>query len=878
MSAVRPDSAELPFTPGDFVGRHAELRRVDELLACPNNRLITLVGPGGIGKTTLAAEIVRRQRAMPHRTAWVSRLGRLAHFAETETVAAEVLRTVGTTATADASPIAGLAAAFNGGNLSGLDRPILMLDNCEHVLPGVGALILDLLAAAPALTILATSREPVGWIDEHLVIVPPLAAEQAAELFRRRAERTGRAIPQDQQHREVIEGICRHVDHNPLFIRLAAARLRHRTPSKVLRELSGDTDDRRMRWPAGATVGVEQRHHSVRDVIAWSYGLCTEQEQLLLDRMSVFATGWERESDEILGAGTELDDIIAVCADRQLPRNRIGQLLERMTERSLVSVHLGPTAARYYLLESVAVFARERLARRRDELSERSLLIRLRRHYRDRIAAGPAVWYSTQEAEWLEWARCAWGNILLAIESSLDDPDEAAVGLEIAAVLLQLRVQFPANAYHLFTVLTERVLEVTGRSESPPARLRLTATALIAWVLIWQGRGERSARLLDACVAEFIDDPATRENWRADADADLGLPAAVEFTWGVELFLVQDSRSITVLSRAGGKFAEAGERSAAIRSKTFEMLAVASLSDSHRALTGTAGHLADVVAAEAGWAVSWAELARLIALSRHADPRAAVAMGRAALARHLDGSHSWTAAAITHFTTVAMANVLAKRAADPQEPRTRLVGAATELASLEGGLVTLWRSMGMATEEVAILAGGNRFVAEVGRSILGAHAYTVAAERGARLRPERDELRRFMLGELELHGDTGKEVTGQEVTVQVDGGQEGARRDGAGPGAARGAGRDGERGEQRWRELSPAEADIAVLAAAGWPNSAISARRGSSIRTVDGQVASVLRKLRCANRVEITRHVPVELRERVTRETGRRRGSGEQGR
>ncbi|MFD0364558.1 ATP-binding protein [Nocardia sp. GCM10030253] len=838
MSAVNPGD-DVPAA-SEFVGRHIELERVATLLSSSTARLITLAGPGGIGKTTLAAEALRRYRKAPHHTVYWTRLSRLAPGADTGVVAEEVVQSVVTADIAARSAWDGLLETFTAGRETGSHRTILVLDNCEHVLAGVFPLIVGLLEAVPGLTIIATSREPVGWIDEHIVTVPPMSSGHALELFRRRAELTGRPISDDPEQLAVAKQICWHVDNNPLFIRLAAARLLHRPPVIVLRELTGNTDDRRMQWSNGVRLGAEERHRSVRDVIAWSYGLCTAGEQLLLDRMSVFVTGCDSDDDETLGGGAESDAIVAVCADPSLSPEEIERSLERLTERSLVSCRIAPTTVRYFLLESVGVFVRDRLSRRTDDMDEARLLARHRRYYRDKVAAGQATWYGPHEQDWLAWARSAWCNILLGIETSLIEPTEAVIGLETAAILMALRIPFITGANRAIGGLTEQALEATRQVDPPPTQLRITATALVGWVAIWQGRHAYTAQLLDECAAECLSDPALRRTWRATARKDVGLPAPVEFTWGLELLLMHlDPRAVDVLTRASRKFAEANDQGGVQRSELFAALTCANLGNAEQALGAAREHLDRAVASDSQWAISWGEVAWLIAVSRHGDPHDAIKVGRAAVERLLVSGDRWTAGWIIHFSTMALTYILSARIAAKDGDHAELRAAATEIAYFQGGIATLHRSMGIVADRVTLVARGIDHAAAVARSILGAQDYAAAVRRGARMRPELDELQRFMLGRFaidELPSD--------------------------GPAARETA--------SRWHELSPAESDVAVLAAAGWANSAIAARRGSSIRTVDAQVVAIRRKLMAATRADIMWHVPGDLTERIRLESEQR--------
>ncbi|WP_280184375.1 MULTISPECIES: ATP-binding protein [Nocardia] len=338
MSLVQARGDVLPASTSEFIGRETELDRLGALLD-GDARLITLVGPGGIGKTRLAAEALRRGAPARRRPVYWARLAALE--ADSTATAQDVMQSAVRTDPSSPPTRAALVRTFTSGDRS-VERAILVLDNCEHLLGAVAAMIAELLEAAPGLTILATSREPIGWVDEYILAVPPLSPRQSLELFRQRAELIGRAIPDEREQTAVAARICRRVDHNPLFIRLAAARLRHQPPVMVLRELSGDADDKRLHWTHGARAGAEQRHRGVYDVVAWSFALCSPSEQLLLERLSVFAAGYETDDESLRGA-IELDAAIAVCADDILPAREIEHLLERLTEQSLLSSHLTAT-------------------------------------------------------------------------------------------------------------------------------------------------------------------------------------------------------------------------------------------------------------------------------------------------------------------------------------------------------------------------------------------------------------------------------------------------------------------------------------------------------------------------------------------------------
>ncbi|MEV6322249.1 AAA family ATPase [Nocardia sp. NPDC051787] len=830
MSLVQARGDVLPASTSEFIGRETELDRLGALLD-GDARLITLVGPGGIGKTRLAAEALRRGSRAGRRPVYWARLAELEP--DSTATAQDVMQSAVRTDLSSPPTGAALVRTFTSGDRSA-ERAVLVLDNCEHLLGAVAAMIAELLDAAPGLTILATSREPIGWADEYLLAVPPLSPRQSLELFRERAELIGRAIPDDREQVAVAARICRRVDHNPLFIRLAAARLRHQPPVMVLRELTGDADDKRLRWTHGARAGAEERHRGVYDVIAWSFALCSPPEQLLLERLSVFAAGYETDDESVRG-GIELDAAIAVCADDSLPARDIEHLLERLTEQSLVSAHLTATTVSWYLVESVRVFARDHL-RRRDRGEFDRLAARHRRYFRDKVVAGQAIWLGPHDLAWLAWARSAWNDIVLGIESGLADPAEAVIALETATVLLSMKIPFVKYGAGALTRLTERALEATNAAGLRPSGVADLATALLGWISLWQGRSDNIPQLLADCMT------APAGAGPRYTDADFGLPAPVEWMWGLELMLVRgDPRAITVLTRARHKFAEQGDRIGAERSDVFVAFCSALVGDRQQALENTARFLERSVSSGSTLSTAWAEIARAVALAKHGSAAEALAMTHGVLTRHRGERDTWTATWAVGAHIVAMGQVLMAERADGGDPAAAAT-AATEIAYLVGSFKTRQRSMGIAVDRVPLVAAEIRSAAEVARTVLGDRAYA-SAERRTRLRPELDAL-------------------WWPATESTP-----APRRPDRPSAARPASR---RPSSRWNDLSQAERDVAILAAAGWPNSAIAARRRSSIRTVDAQVAAIRQKLMIASRADIAGHIPAELADRVRHESERR--------
>ncbi|MFC9437198.1 ATP-binding protein [Nocardia sp. NPDC057030] len=828
-----------------FVGRDQELDELCSLLL-GQPRLVTLVGPGGIGKTRLAAEAVQRiQKARRTPVVWV-RLARLGTDAPATAVAQEITRAVLDQESADSSEWLSLVDTFT--RIDAVGRPLpsmLVLDNCEHVLLGAGVVIADLLEAVPGLTILATSREPIGWTDERIVTVPPLSHAQAVELFRKRAELTGH--PVEDRQLQLARQICDHMHRNPLYVQLAAGRLIRQPLSVLLHDLTGGVDDRRTRWSQGTRIGVDARHRSIADAIAWSYDLCQEKERLLLERMSTFAAGCDSNPAEITAyrrheGGVDLAAIKSVCGDDDnatapaLATDEIEDLLYRLVDQSLVAVQRTPHAVRYFLLETIRVFARQRLEQRSAAEPQR-LAARHRKYFRDKVVAAAEHWVGTAEQELLDWSRAEWDNILTAIEGSLTDPEAAALGLEISAGLIALRGPFFRGSLLETRRWTERSLAVARGSIPKQSDLYINATALICWLCQCQGDHEAAARLLDECVAACTGN--ADDGWRGKPHTDPNLPAAVDFAWGAELFMADgDPRAIPVLARAREKFHQLRDRGGEVRAELVEALAAGLLGPAEQALHTTQRHLDTVCAAGAAWARAGAETAAAIALAKHGNPNDALVFARSALEYQTHHADRWGAWWSVHVRTWCLARILTDLTSSGSAGRERLRALATEIARLVGGAATLRADLGGDLTTISTYTAETERAIGIARGVLGAEKYAAAAADGAALRPEFAEVQRLALGTL---------ASGTAATQPL-------RRS----------------SPMHWAELSAAEQQVAILAAAGWTNTAIAARRGSAAKTVDTQMTSIFRKLTIASREDIVRFVPEHEIHHVRTESARK--------
>ncbi len=330
-----PDAVphNLPRQLTSFVGRAHELVELGRALE--QNRLVTLTGAGGCGKTRLAlqaaAEVIDK---CPDGGWWVE----LAAVSDPDRVTSAVARRLGLRE--EDRPLTDTLAE----QLAGLDA-LLMLDNCEHVLAGCAPLIDSLLRAAPSLRIMTTSREPIGACGELTWLVPSLDQDNAVRLFVERAAQVRPRFALDPAETEIVAEICRCLDGIPLAIELAAARVRMMHPARIVAAL-----DDRFRLLTGGDRTAMPRQQTIEASVAWSHDLLDDDEQALLRRLSIFAGGFT------------LDTAERVCAADPLDAHGVLDLLSRLVDKSLVQVvHIATVEDRYRLLETIRLYAHQRL-------------------------------------------------------------------------------------------------------------------------------------------------------------------------------------------------------------------------------------------------------------------------------------------------------------------------------------------------------------------------------------------------------------------------------------------------------------------------------------------------------------------------------------
>lgn len=348
ITSLDTRQGNLPSQLSSFIGRRRELVRAKRLLG--TTRLLTLTGVGGVGKTRLALQTAA-QVALDSFTDGVW-LVELAPLTDPSLVEVAVLEALGLQDQHQEPPLARLSAYLQTKQL------LLILDNCEHLIEACAALAMRLLQNCPQLTVLATSREPLGLPGEFVLPlaglpVPDLTAsseeqswrdDDASRLFLQRMQAVQPSIPLAEVSASHVARICRRLDGIPLALELAAARARSLTVEQIAERL----DDRFHLLTAGSrTAGA--RHQTLLATIDWSHDLLTEPERILLRRLSVFAGGCTLAMAE------------DVCSGEGVEASAVLDLLSQLVDRSLLVVDQQGTEVRYGMLETIRHYAADRL-------------------------------------------------------------------------------------------------------------------------------------------------------------------------------------------------------------------------------------------------------------------------------------------------------------------------------------------------------------------------------------------------------------------------------------------------------------------------------------------------------------------------------------
>ncbi|MFB8270732.1 BTAD domain-containing putative transcriptional regulator [Streptomyces sp. NPDC055955] len=394
----RPRS-NLPAPLTALVGRDRSLTEIGRLLT--TERLVTLTGPGGVGKTRLAVEAARRIQDAPDGVWLVELSGERGSVADLAQVVSAALGLRDDALSG--APGHGAAAAPEQRLATALRdrRAVLVLDNCEQVVDAVARLVETLLGRAPQLRILTTTQEPLCLAGETVRVVEPLEPADAVRLFTARAAAASPGFSPDDatpETRAAVLEICRRLDGIPLALELAATRVR----ALGVGELASRLEDR-FRVLTSGRRGAPPRQQTLRAVIDWSWELLGAPERTVLRRLAV-----QRD-------GCTLDAAEEVCAGDGVRRDEVLDLVTRLVDRSLVVAVTGPDGPRYRLLESVAAYAKERLHETAELAAVRH---RHLRHYAELAERAEPALRGGGQREWLGRLDAETANLRAALDEA----------------------------------------------------------------------------------------------------------------------------------------------------------------------------------------------------------------------------------------------------------------------------------------------------------------------------------------------------------------------------------------------------------------------------------------------------------------------------
>jgi predicted ATPase/DNA-binding CsgD family transcriptional regulator len=700
---MEPRVGFLPVPATSLVGRRNSQRHIAQALRSAS--LVTLVGPGGIGKSRLAVAVGDAVRLEYPNGVW--------HVD---------LTTVPTGGAIDDAILAVLgrgdhSAASSEMRLNDVVREksmLLILDNCEHVARRAALVTSQVLAASPGLRVLATSRVALDTVGEHVVPVEALstpdpkavqdahdtASFDAVRLLLARASAASPSFTINKfNFREVAE-ICARLEGWPLAIELAASHLRSLTPAQLLERF----DDRLAL--SSKDPNSSPRHSSIRAVIAWSWELCEPTEQILWRRASVFAAD-----------GFDLDGARAVCADATLPGEEIWRVLDSLVAKSiLVTVRAG-SSMRFRFLETVQQFGQERQAHDERARCERSH----RDYYLWMTATALAAWDTADQVSSIHTGRIEKANVTKAVEWSLTTPGEEDAGLQIAA---QMRYHWAIDGS-----LREgrKTLTQALQSTTPASPARPAALWVLAWVTMLQGD-------TDACAAALAEASET-----ARAVGDVSTSARVQVLGATALLWEGEiEAAVSGLQSGLDFFLESGDVGTVLFTSMLLVLALAEAGRYERAEEVAAA----AVAASETCGEVWGRSQVLWALGYCRwladDSDAAQETVRCALDLRLDFDQAGRALQLETLVWIAASRREYARA-----------------AMLFGGVRELWRRLGTSISAFGIRFAGHSRTCEVtlGKA-LAVNRFEAHATAGKQLQLE--HLVEYALGHTMTESDMGE--------------------------------------------------------------------------------------------------------------------------
>jgi predicted ATPase/DNA-binding SARP family transcriptional activator len=404
-TVVRSDAAASPRPRANLriplttlIGRRADLDALRPVLH--EQRLVTLVGPGGVGKSRLAIEAARESLESDTIDVW---LVELADVADPDGVVAAIMAALDLSRTGSSAADARRLIEFLKGR-----RALLVLDNCEHVVASTARITQDLLESCASLRIWATSREGLAIRGEVLWPVPPLSLDDAVALFIERGRAADPISDLDadfESTHNMLANICTRLDGLPLAIELAAARLR----AMPISEVAAGLEDRFRLLNRGART-ARPRQQTLRAVVDWSYDLLFDDERRVFDRLSVF------------GGSCTSAAARAVCADDEITGDDVAELVTRLADKSLITVEKDEVDGypRFRMLQTLVDYGRECL-----EISGEAERVHVAhvRYYADFAVRSLAALQGEKQRGWLRAVTANFANLRAALDAAVRDGD-----------------------------------------------------------------------------------------------------------------------------------------------------------------------------------------------------------------------------------------------------------------------------------------------------------------------------------------------------------------------------------------------------------------------------------------------------------------------
>lgn len=522
-----PVMSGIPAETTGFVGRRQETVRVRHLLSMA--RLVTLTGVGGVGKSRLALHVARGMQAtFPDGV----RIVELARLREPSMLAHALVDALDLRVQSSRDPETVLVDYLAN------KRVLLILDNCDHLLEDCARLVTAVLPATRGTRILATSREPLRVVGEHVWQVPPFPVpnddhregcrrdgQEALELFEERAATVRPGFSLNADNQPAVTRLCQRLDGLPLAIELAAVRLRTTSLDQIISRLED-----RYRLLTDDSYSVLPRHRTLRAAVEWSYDLCSEGERILWARSSVFAGGFDLAAAE------------AVCAGEGLPTAEVLPAVAGLVDKSILTRHEHGLATRYRMLETIRQYGQDRL-------TETGETMRLRRRHLDcylRLAErAEADSFGPRQQEWFACLRGEEANLWAALDFSLRERQEVGAGLCMVGALWVYWVACGRirDGRHWLS----RALEADRR----PSPARAKALWVDGWCACLQGDSESALVSLAEC-----------ERLARDQGDQHAATRAIQFMGMAHMFRNDLARAVSLQDKTLAQYREWNELSA----------------------------------------------------------------------------------------------------------------------------------------------------------------------------------------------------------------------------------------------------------------------------------------------------------------------------